>query len=202
MKHVPINKIQGNERNPRKVDAEKFRKLVNSLRDFPDMLEKRPLIVADGVILGGNMRYKAALELGLKTVPVIDASDWTEDQRQQFIIKDNLNFGEWDWDILANEWEVTDLQDWGMPIPYTDDDFTEMDNPNNEETENIIATELDRESNYVVLKFERDIDWIQAKTLLGLNTETALRSNGKPWSQGIGRVLNGPEAIKKLSNAY
>lgn len=202
MKHVPINKIQGNEKNPRKVEAAKFKKLVNSLRDFPDMLEKRPLIVADGVILGGNMRYKAALELGLKTVPVIDASDWTEDQRQQFIIKDNLNFGEWDWDILANEWEVTELQDWGMPVPFTEDDFTEMGNPDNEETENIIATELDRESNYVVLKFERDIDWIQAKTLLGLNTETALRSNGKPWSQGIGRVLNGPEAIKKLSNAH
>lgn len=125
MKHVPTNTIRENEKNPRKVDKAKFKKLVNSLREFPDMLEKRPLIIADGVILGGNMRYKAALELGLKTVPVIDASDWTEDQRQQFIIKDNLNFGEWDWDILANEWDALELEAWGLDVWTPEEEPTE-----------------------------------------------------------------------------
>jgi len=75
-----------------------------------------------------------------------------------------------------------------------------MSNPNNIDTKNIFATELDRESNYIVLKFDNDIDWIQAKTLFGLKTETARRQNGKPWSSGIGRVLNGTEAINKLTN--
>ena len=87
-----------------------------------------------------------------------------------------------------------------MDVLLSDDDIEEMNNPNNEETENVFATELDKNSNYLVLKFETDIDWIQAKTVFGLQTETSRRSNGKAWSKGIGRVLNGAEAINKLMN--
>lgn len=116
MKNVPIRSIKGNTKNPRQLEKKKFKKLVKSLKEFPEMLEKRPLIVADGVILGGNMRYKAALELGFKEVPIIDASEWTEEQRNQFIIKDNLSFGEWDWDILANEWDAAELEEWGLDV--------------------------------------------------------------------------------------
>ena len=113
---VPVSSIQPNPNNPRKLDKQKFEKLVQSIKDFPEMLHKRPIIVADGVILGGNMRHKAAIAAGLKEIPIIDASDWTEEQRQQFIIKDNVSFGEWDWDILANEWDPVELELWGLDV--------------------------------------------------------------------------------------
>lgn len=125
MKNVPIRSIKGNTKNPRQLEKKKFEKLVKSLKEFPEMLEKRPLIVADGVILGGNMRYKAALELGFKEVPIIDASEWTEEQRNQFIIKDNLSFGEWDWDILANEWDAAELEEWGLDVWQPEEETTD-----------------------------------------------------------------------------
>ncbi len=113
---VPITSIRENPSNPRKLDRAKFEKLVQSIRDFPEMLDKRPIIVADGIILGGNMRHKAAIQAGMNEIPIIDASDWTEEQRQQFIIKDNVSFGEWDWDTLANEWDPVDLELWGLDV--------------------------------------------------------------------------------------
>jgi hypothetical protein len=69
------------------------------------------------IVLGGNMRLKACKEAGLKEVPVIFAHDLTEDEQKQFIIKDNVGYGEWDWDMLANEWEPELLQDWGLEVP-------------------------------------------------------------------------------------
>jgi len=198
---IATNKLKTNPNNPRTIRKDQLSRLVKSLREFPEMLEARPIVVdPDYVVLGGNMRLKAAQEAGLAEVPVYVAT-WEEAKHKEFVIKDNLAFGEWDWDMLANEWDMEQLDEWGMPLPFSKDELVEMSNPNNAETEHPFAMELDRESNYVVLKFATDIDWIQAKTLLGLQTETARRSNGKPWSSGIGRVLDGPEAIKKLSNA-
>jgi hypothetical protein len=198
---IATSKLKTNPNNPRAIRKEQLHKLVQSIRDFPEMLEARPIVVdPEYMVLGGNMRLKAAQMAGLDEVPVYIAS-WEEAKNKQFIIKDNLAFGEWDWDMLANEWDTDELDEWGMPLPFSKDELTEMTHPNNAETEHPFAMELDRESNYVVLKFSTDIDWIQAKTLLGLQTETARRSNGKPWSSGIGRVLDGPEAIKKLSDA-
>jgi hypothetical protein len=95
---------------------------VKSIKDFPEMLEKRPIVVnQDMIVLGGNMRLKAVTEAGLKTVPVIVADDWTEEQQRQFIIKDNLGYGEWDWDMIANEWDVEELDTWGLDIPVKSD---------------------------------------------------------------------------------
>lgn len=121
MKIVKISEVKTNPNNPRVIKDNKFRKLVRSIQDFPDMLHKRPLVVytdADKkyVVLGGNMRLKACQELGLKEIPVIIADDWTEEQRKEFLIKDNVSFGEWDFDSLANEWEVEQLDDWGVDI--------------------------------------------------------------------------------------
>jgi len=198
---LEINKLKPNKDNPRIIKDYKFKKLVKSIKEFPEMMELRPIIVDENMtILGGNMRYRASIEAGLKEVPVKIAKDLSDEQKQEFIVKDNVGFGEWEWDILANEWDSKILDKWGLDIPFTEDDVEEMSNPNNIDTENIFATELDRESNYIVLKFDNDIDWIQAKTLFGLKTETARRQNGKPWSSGIGRVLNGTEAINKLTN--
>lgn len=113
---VDINSIQENPNNPRTITEEKFRKLVKSLKEFPEMLEARPIVVDENnVVLGGNMRLKAAKEAGLKEVPVF-RSEWSHDRNSEFIIKDNVGFGEWDWDLLANEWEAYDLEDWGLDV--------------------------------------------------------------------------------------
>ena len=196
---IKIQKLKENPDNPRIISRDKFRKLVNSLKEFPQMLKLRPIVVdEDNIILGGNMRYKAALELGLSEVWVIQADDLTKDQKAEFIIKDNAGFGKWDWETLANDWSMEVLTDWGVDVVIDQDDIAEMENPNNMNTENVFATELDMQSNYIVLKFNNDIDWIQAKTLFELKTETARRQNGKAWSQGIGRVVDGVKAIKKI----
>jgi len=125
VKKIHISKIQENKKNPRVIKGYKFEKLVKSIKDFPKMMELRPIIVNDqNVILGGNMRYKAAVEAGLNEVFIVQAKNLTPKQQEEFIIKDNSSFGEWDWDILANEWEIKELSDWGLDLPkiYFDED--------------------------------------------------------------------------------
>ena len=129
MQNVPIASVRQNPNNPRKISKREFQKLVKSVRDFPEMLYKRPLVVADGVILGGNMRHKAAIEAGLKEIPIIDASEWTEEQRKRFVIADNLTHGEHDWDILANEWDAAELEEWGLDVWQPDAPVTEEKEP-------------------------------------------------------------------------
>jgi len=198
---VKIYKIKGNPKNPRIIKNDKFKKLVKSIQEFPEMLEKRPIVVDENMmVLGGNMRLKASKEAGLKEVWIDIAEGWSQEKKDEFIVKDNVGFGEWEWDMLANDWNSAILAEWGVDVWQNEDDIKEIQNPENVESENPFATELDRESNYIVLKFDNDIDWIQAKTIFNLKTETARRQNGKPWSSGIGRVLNGAEAINKLTN--
>lgn len=127
MKLVKISDVKPNPKNPRVIKDDKFKKLVKSIQEFPDMLNKRPLIVFTDVddkyvVLGGNMRLKALNELKFKEIPVIIADEWTEEQKHEFLIKDNVGFGEWDWDSLANEWDVEKLEDWGLNVPIFADD--------------------------------------------------------------------------------
>ena len=118
VKIVNIKEIKENENNPRYIRDTKFKKLVKSIKDFPEMLEFRPIIVdEDMVILGGNMRLKACKSAGLNKVWVDIVKGWSEKQKQEFIIKDNSSFGEWDWDLLANEWDVYELNEWGLSLP-------------------------------------------------------------------------------------
>lgn len=115
---VKISQVKNNPNNPRLIKDDKFHKLVKSIKDFPKMLEIRPIVVNDDmVVLGGNMRLKACKEAGLTEVPIIKASDLTEEQQKEFIIKDNIGFGDWDWNILANEWDNEELNEWGLDIP-------------------------------------------------------------------------------------
>ncbi len=115
---VKINAIKSNPNNPRLIKDDKFHKLVKSIKEFPQMLELRPIVVNDEmVILGGNMRHKACIEAGLKEVTIVKASKLTEEQQKEFIIKDNVGFGEWDWDVLANEWDAESLEEWGLDLP-------------------------------------------------------------------------------------
>ncbi len=115
MQKVKITEVKTNPNNPRLIKDDKFKKLVKSIKEFPQMLELRPIVVNDDmVVLGGNMRLKACKEAGLKEVPIIKASDLTDEQQKEFIVKDNVGFGEWDWDILANEWDAVQLEEWGL----------------------------------------------------------------------------------------
>jgi hypothetical protein len=118
---VKISEVKTNPNNPRLIKDDKFHKLVKSIQEFPKMLEIRPIVVnSDMIVLGGNMRLKACKEAGLKEIPVIFADDLTEDQQREFIIKDNVGFGEWDWEMIANEWDSEQLQEWGLDIPDFD----------------------------------------------------------------------------------
>lgn len=129
---VKINEVKSNPNNPRIIKDDKFKKLVASIKELPQMLELRPIVVNDDmVVLGGNMRLKACKEAGLKEIPIIKASELNEEQQRAFIIKDNVGFGEWDWDALANEWDAEQLEEWGLDVPNlegveldaVDDDF-------------------------------------------------------------------------------
>lgn len=118
IQEVKISEVKANPNNPRIIKDEKFRKLVESIKSFPEMLKLRPIVVNDDmIVLGGNMRLKACKEAGLKMVPIIKASELTEDQQREFIIKDNVGFGEWDWEELANTWETEKLEEWGLDVP-------------------------------------------------------------------------------------
>jgi hypothetical protein len=127
---VKISEVKGNPKNPRLIKDDKFRKLVKSIQEFPQMLELRPIVVDENnIVLGGNMRLKACKEAGLKEVFIVKAEGLTELQKDEFIVKDNVGFGEWDWDMLANEWDSELLNDWGLFVPEmpTEVDYSILD---------------------------------------------------------------------------
>jgi ParB-like chromosome segregation protein Spo0J len=115
---LKISEVKSNPNNPRVIKDEKFKSLVKSIQDFPEMAEIRPIVVnADMIILGGNMRFKAMKEAGWKEVPVIVADHLTPEQEREFIIKDNTSGGDWDWEMLAMEWDADKLEEWGLDLP-------------------------------------------------------------------------------------
>lgn len=124
---MKITEIKPNPNNPRIIKDDKFKKLVKSIKDFPQMLELRPIVIDENnVVLGGNMRLKACIEAGLTDVPVKQAADLTEEQKKEFIVKDNVGYGEWDWDDLANNWDAEELKDWALDIPFYGHEINEM----------------------------------------------------------------------------
>ena len=131
IKEIQIGRIKNNEENPRIIKDDKFKKLVKSIKEFPKMLELRPIIVNDQmIVLGGNMRLKACIEAGLKKAHVVMASDLTEEEQKRFIIADNVGFGEWDFDMLGNTWDETELKEWGLDTWQPEekiDDIEEVD---------------------------------------------------------------------------
>jgi DNA modification methylase len=173
---VKIKDIKSNPNNPRVIKDDKFHKLCESIKAFPKMLELRPIVVNDDmIVLGGNMRLKALKHLGLTEAPVIKASDLTEDQQRQFIIKDNAGFGEWDWDMLANEWDVQELESWGIDVPA----FAE--------------TELEAEED----DFEIPEDGIETDIVIGDLFEIGehrLLCGDSTDSDAVARLMNGEKA--------
>lgn len=131
---VKVSAIKSNPKNPRLIKDDKFFKLVKSVKEFPQMLELRPIVVnEDMIVLGGNMRLKACIEAGYKEVTIVKAKDLTPEQQNEFIIKDNVGFGEWDWDMLANEWNSEDLTEWGLDVwqQSAEIDYSILDEENN-----------------------------------------------------------------------
>jgi ParB-like chromosome segregation protein Spo0J len=164
---VKITEVKSNPNNPRVIKDDKFKKLVQSVRDFPQMLDIRPIVVNDEmIVLGGNMRLKACIEAGLKEVSIIKASDLTPEQQNEFIIKDNVGFGEWNWDDLANEWDDEKLVEWGLDLPLGQ----QIDNL--EDGEEILleqAIQLKPKREYVVIMCdEENSDWDELKQVLNL----------------------------------
>ena len=146
---VSISKVIVNPDNPRIIKDYKFSKLVKSIREFPQMLKLRPIVVNDkNIILGGNMRYKASLEAGLDEVYIVKAEDVTEEQQREFIIKDNVGFGEWDWDMLGNQFEYEQLEDWGLDsIKHDWDDLDYIEEAEKKQVaEDRIVISLDTEN--------------------------------------------------------
>lgn len=192
---VKIETVLPNPSNPRIIKDDKFKKLVKSIQEFPQMLDLRPIVVdANMVVLGGNMRLKACKAAGLKEVPIVIADNLTEEQQAEFIIKDNVGFGEWDWDILANEWDEELLQDWGLNLPIDLEAIKETkDIPDIGEIE--FSEELLLEHNYIVLYFDNAMDWEVAQEVYGLNKVKSKDSSDKTKKIGIGRVLNGKNFI-------
>lgn len=153
---VKTKEIIANETNPRVIKDDKFKKLVQSIKDFPQMLQLRPIVVNDDmVVLGGNMRLRAVQEVGLKEVPIIKASDLTPEQQKEFIIKDNVGFGEWDWDVLANEWEPELLTEWGLDVwqQPVEVDYSLLDE---EDLSNELADMADGVKKAIQIEFEPD----------------------------------------------
>jgi len=138
---VKISQVKRNPENPRLIKDNKFHKLVKSIKEFPEMLEIRPIVVNDDmVVLGGNMRLKACQEAGLKEVHIIKADKLTVKKQREFIVKDNVGFGEWDWDMLANEWDNAQLNEWGLDVwqPEKEVDYSILNDVDlDEEVENM-----------------------------------------------------------------
>jgi ParB-like chromosome segregation protein Spo0J len=116
-----IKDIKLNDHNPRDITPEMFEKLKKSIQEFPQMLETRPLVIDENnVVLGGNMRLRALADLGYKEIPVQKVEGWSEEQKKEFIVKDNVSYGVWDWELLANSWDAEQLGDWGLEVPGFD----------------------------------------------------------------------------------
>jgi hypothetical protein len=195
-----LSEVKLNPNNPRLIKDDNFKKLVQSIKDFPEMLDIRPIVVnADMVILGGNMRFKACKEAGLKEVPIIIADNLTEEQQREFLIKDNVSGGEWDFEMLENEWDTEKLMDWGLDLPLD----TQIDKL--EDGEEILleqAIQLRPKREYVVIMCnEENTDWDELKEILNLPTVKRGGFTKDKTNKGFidtQRVINAKDIINAL----
>lgn len=208
---IPIKEIKENPNNPRKLNKDKYQKLLKSIQDLPQMLEYRPIVVnSDMVVLGGNMRLKALKELKYKEVPIIIADELSEDQQKEFLIKDNLGYGEWDWDMIANEWDLPMLEDWGMDLPT---DFTtqeeleavedDFDVPDEIQTDIVLGDLFEIGEHRLLCGDSTDSDAV-AKLMDGQKADMVFTS--PPYNAntkaGQGDIFNKKKSVKLYSDGY
>jgi len=195
-----LSEVKLNPNNPRLIKDDNFKKLVQSIKDFPEMLDIRPIVVnTDMVILGGNMRFKACKEAGLKEVPIIIADNLTEEQQREFLIKDNVSGGEWNFEMLENEWDTEKLMEWGLDLPLD----TQIDKL--EDGEEILleqAIQLRPKREYVVIMCnEENTDWDELKEILNLPTVKRGGFTKDKTNKGFidtQRVINAKDIIDAL----
>jgi len=178
---MKIEDIKPNPDNPRTIKDDNFKKLVTSIKEFPEMLEAREIVLnKEHIILGGNMRYRAAKEAGIKELPV-KIVDWSEEKQKEFIIKDNVSGGDWDWDLLANEWNEEELEKWGLDLPYSG-----LNTKNGlEETKGMLAKD------FLIPPFSildsRKAEWQERKQFW----QNIILDNGESRENTLGVGLNG-----------
>ena len=159
MKEVSVHDIKVSEKNPRNIQGVKFKQLVKSVTDFPEMLKLRPIVVdKEGVILGGNMRYRACLEAGHTKVWVIQADDLTEEQKSEFVIKDNVSFGEWDWEELDKDWDENWLEDWGLDVPNLEEevDYSVLEGEEGDKADKEVDEMQESTTKAIQIEFDMD----------------------------------------------
>ena len=193
--NMNINEIKPNPNNPRLIKDHKFKQLVKSIQDFPQMLELRPIVIDENnMVLGGNMRLKACLEAGLTDVPVIHANNLSEEKKKEFIVKDNVGYGEWDWDDLANNWDALELTEWGLDIPNFDaevleaqeDDFAAPDG--GIETDIVLGDLFEIGEHRLLCGDSTDSDQV-AKLMNGQKADMVFTD--PPWNVNYGAVKEG-----------
>jgi hypothetical protein len=197
---IKINQLRLNDQNPRFIRDHKFKKLVKSIQSFGKMLEIRPIVVDENmIILGGNMRFRACKAAGLDEIPVMIVSGLSDAEKNEFIVKDNVGFGEWDFEMLGNQFEHDQLLDWGMDVPtFNDPEPDETDDESSkmpEIGELKFSDELMLEHNYIVLYFDNALDWNVAIEKFGLKNVKSCDPAEKCQKIGIGRVINGKNWI-------
>jgi len=191
---VDIKKVIPNPSNPRIIKDDKFKKLVKSIQEFPQMLELRPIVVdSNMVVLGGNMRLKASIAAGLKEVDILIADQLTDEQKAEFIIKDNVGFGEWDWDLLANEWDIEALEDWGLELPFDTTPVLEAEEddyeaPSEIQTDIVLGDLIEIGQHRLLCGDSTDSDAI-AKLMNG--NRAAMAFTSPPYNAGKSEALSG-----------
>ena len=194
-----IKDLKPAEYNPRELTKKQYEDLRNSLEEFgvvePVLVNVNPDRL--NIVVGGHQRLRIWSEMGNEDFPCA-VVDLPLDKEKELNIRLNKNGGQWDWDLLANNFDESDLIDWGF---NADDVLKELTEEDAEEEPEVKFSEYVGESNnYVVLTFDNDVDWLSAQTHFDLESVHSKRANGKPWSKGIGRVVNGAEYLKSLQS--
>lgn len=188
---VDIDSVKSNPKNPRTIKDHQFKKLVQSIKDFPEMIQFRPIVVDEhNIILGGNMRFRASLEAGLKEIYIMRADNWSEEQKNEFIIKDNASFGDWDWDVLANRFNDTSLNTWGLSVWSSEIDFGNnepIDEPEEQEAgEKVDVHSEPKAADFKVIQLEFDVtDYDYAVELV-----TFIRNNNLSIGDALINAMN------------
>jgi len=191
---VSISEVKPNPNNPRIIKDDKFKKLVKSIKEFPQMLDIRPIVIDElGYILGGNMRFKACKEAGLIEIPIIRTINLTEQQKMEFVIKDNANFGDWDWEVLSsNDWELSLVSEWGVDVfelPNELDYSLLDDEEGDDDTDDKVKDKADGNSKSILLPFKKPEDMVEFTKLM------------KQWQQdGLCPGHAALEAVKKFNS--
>lgn len=195
-----ISELKPSEYNPRELTKKQYEDLKNSLKEFGIV---EPTLVnmhedRKNIVIGGHQRLRIWGELGNDTMPCVEIKLPLEKEKE-LNVRLNKNGGQWDWDLLANNFDSEDLIDWGFEADDVLKELTEEDAE--EEPEVKFSEYIDESNNYVVLTFDNDMDWLSAQTHFDLDSVHSKRANGKPWAKGIGRVIKGSDYLNKLQKA-